>query len=74
MSNETGAYITSPKTVEQVLGRHAEFNKNFGFEDVEAFPYLYGIFKAHKSPVQLRFISGCSKKGGTIHEKEKAER
>jgi len=73
LSNERGAYRTSPETVEQVLGRHAEFNKKFGFEHVEAFPYLYGILKAHKSPVQLRFIAGCSKKGGTIHEKEKAE-
>ncbi len=74
LSNERGAYRTSPETVDEVLGRHAGFNQKFGFEHVEAFPYLYGILKAHKNPVQLRFIAGCSKKGGTIQKrKEKAE-
>ena len=38
---------------------------------MEAFPYLYGILKAHKQPVQLRYIAGCSRKGAAILEKAK---
>ena len=32
---------------------------------------MYGILKAHKQPVQLRYIAGCSRKGAAILEKAK---
>ena len=70
LTNEGGAYGTTQESVEEVLSRHKEVNKKYGFQHVEAFPYLYGILKAHKQPVQLRFIAGCSKRGACIMQKE----
>ena len=66
LTHENGAYRDAQETVEDVLERHKAMNDKFGFTHDESFPYLYGILKAHKQPVQLRFIAGCSKKGGAI--------
>jgi hypothetical protein len=63
---EKGAYERTAESVEEVLDRHKLVNHKYGFQHVEAFPYLYGILKAHKQPVQLRFIAGCSKRGANI--------
>lgn len=71
LSHENGAYRGAQETVEDVLGRHKAMNDKFGFTHEEAFPYLYGILKAHKQPVQLRFIAGCSNRGQTILKNEK---
>jgi hypothetical protein len=64
-----GAYQDAEETVDDVLRRHKEVNRKFGFEHFDAFPYLYGILKAHKQPVQLRYIAGCSRRGGAILQK-----
>ena len=66
LTRENGAYRNADETIHEVLQRHQKMNSRFGFEHTEAFPYLYGILKAHKQPVQLRFIAGCSKRGGAI--------
>ena len=73
LTNERGAYQNADETVEEVLERHKAMDKKHGFQHVEAFPYLYGILKAHKEPVQLRFIAGCSKRGAKILQKNKEE-
>ena len=74
LTREDGAYRNAEETVEEVLNRHKGMNSNHGFQHVEAFPYLYGILKAHKEPVQLRFIAGCSKRGSTILEKAETKK
>ena len=73
LQNEKGAYVDSVETVQDVLNRHKIVNEKFGFDHVKAFPYLYGILKAHKQPVQLRYIAGCSKKGSAILAKTKKD-
>lgn len=62
LASEKGVYVDASESAETILERHKEFNNSFGFEHTNAFPYLYGILKAHKNPPKIRWIAGvCNK-------------
>uniref|UniRef100_A0A0G4FRV3 Uncharacterized protein n=1 Tax=Chromera velia CCMP2878 TaxID=1169474 RepID=A0A0G4FRV3_9ALVE len=57
-----GTYAEEERSVEQIIRELARFLEEKGFEVHPGFRYLYGLLKAHKDPLALRFIAGVCRR------------